>query len=42
MQRQESQSKTEMTDDETEAPSIMTDSMSEHIKVSCSKTLNLI
>ncbi|PIC45893.1 hypothetical protein B9Z55_005763 [Caenorhabditis nigoni] len=29
MQRQESQSKTEMTDDETEAPSIMTDSMSE-------------
>ncbi|CAA86769.5 PDZ domain-containing protein [Caenorhabditis elegans] len=32
MQRQESQSKTEMTDDETEAPSIMTDSMSEHIK----------
>ncbi|EGT44956.1 hypothetical protein CAEBREN_00545 [Caenorhabditis brenneri] len=33
MQRQESQSKTEMTDDETEAPSIMTDSMSEVMHV---------
>lgn len=36
MHRQDSHSKTEMTDDETEAPSIMSDSMSEaqQVKVS--------